>query len=78
MHQVRDHLGIGLGLECIPLRLQRCAQFVVVLDDAVVHQRDLAAREDRVRVMGHGCPVRRPASVRDAGLRRQMSLLQLL
>ena len=72
MHQVRDHLGVGLGLEGVTLRLQFHAQFVVILDDAVMHQRDLAVREDRMGVAGHGCAVRRPARVRDPGFRRQV------
>ena len=43
VHEVRDHLGIGLAFERVAAALQLAAQFLVVLDDAVMHQRDLAA-----------------------------------
>ena len=77
VHQVRDHLRVGLGVEDIALGFEPGAQFVMVLDDAVMHQRDLAAREDRVRVAGDRRTVRRPARVRDAGLRRELFLFDL-
>ena len=38
--QVRDHLGVGLAFEHVARALQFLAQLFVVLDDAVVHQRD--------------------------------------
>jgi hypothetical protein len=43
-HQVRDHLGVGLAGEHVALGLQLGAQLLVVLDDAVVHQRDAPRR----------------------------------
>ena len=71
VHQVRDHLGVSLGLEGVALVFQLGAQLIVVFDDAVMHQRDFAAGKDGVRVVRHRRAVRRPAGVRDAGLRRQ-------
>ena len=41
--QMRDDLGVGLRGEHVALRLQARAQLLVVLDDAVVHHRDVAA-----------------------------------
>jgi len=38
VNQVSDHFGVGLAVEHIALGLEFDAQFVVVLDDAVVHQ----------------------------------------
>jgi hypothetical protein len=67
VHQVRDHLGVGLALEAVALRFQLRAQLVMVLDDAVVHDGDLAARDERMRVLGRRRAVRGPARVRDAG-----------
>lgn len=67
----------------IAARLQHAAQFLVVLDDAVVHQRDAgravgfggrgvrAVAEMRVRVVHGRSPVRGPA-VGDAGRALQM------
>jgi len=42
VHQVGDDLGVGLAGEDIAAAAQLRAQFVVVLDDAVVHQGDEA------------------------------------
>jgi hypothetical protein len=43
MHAVRDHFGVGLGAELVAGELQVLAQFLVVLDDAVVHDRQAVA-----------------------------------
>ena len=70
MHQVRHHFGVGLRGELIALGLERAAQLFVVLDDAVVHHRDLqvGARGDvRVGIALIDAAVRRPAGVGDAG-----------
>jgi len=48
--QVREHLGVRLGVEDVALRLQLGLQLEVVLDDAVVHHRDAFVRV-RVRVL---------------------------
>ena len=37
--QVRDDFGVGLRLELVAERAQALALLLVVLDDAVVHQR---------------------------------------
>jgi hypothetical protein len=67
VHEVRDHLGVGLAREHVAGRLEFGAQFLVVLDDAVVDDGDLVAREVRMRVVRARRAVRGPARVRDAG-----------
>ena len=73
--QVRDDLGVGLALKNIAARLERSAQFVMVFDDAVVHQRHpprriggsaCAVAEMRVCVVHHRRAVRGPARVGNA------------
>ncbi len=73
---MRDDLGVGLALKNIAARLERGAQFVVVFDDAVVHQRHpprriggstCAVAEMRVCVVYHRRAVRGPAGVGNAG-----------
>ena len=65
--QVRDDLGVGLGLERVALALQFALQLEIVLDDAVVHHDDLAgAVTMRVRVLFGGPAVRRPSRVSHA------------
>ena len=63
---VRDDLGIGLRRELVAGLDQLGAQFVVVLDDAVVDDRDAVLRDVRVRVALARHAVRRPPRVRDA------------
>ena len=41
VYEVSDHLRIGLRCELVPQSLQACALFVMVFDDAVVHNGDL-------------------------------------
>ncbi len=41
--ELHQHLGVGLGAELIALLLEHGTQGFVVLDDAVVHQREIAA-----------------------------------
>ena len=65
--EVRDDLGVGLGLERVALALQFAFQLEIVLDDAVVHHDDLAgAVTMRMRVLFGGPAVRRPARVAHA------------
>jgi hypothetical protein len=52
--QVADHLGVGLAGEHIVLGLERLPQVLVVLDDAVVDQRDAARAGSAHRVRGRG------------------------
>src|SRR5205814_2100490 len=67
LDQVRDDLGVGLGDEAVPLRLQLVLQIEVVLDDAVVDDDDLAgAVAMRMGVLLGRTSVRRPAGVADA------------
>src|SRR6185295_18572049 len=77
MHQVRDHLGIGLRLEGVALAFQFVAEFFVVFDDPVMHNRNFTAREYGVGVAGYRCTMRRPARMRDSGLRREPLLRYL-
>ena len=63
--QVGDHLGIGIGDELAPLRLQLGAQRAVVLDDAVVDHRHPPGGMG-VGVGLAGLAVRGPARVPDA------------
>ena len=69
LDEVRDDLGVGLGDEAVAFLLQLPLQIEVVLDDAVVHDDDLArAVAVRVRVLLGRPAVRRPARVADAVL----------
>ena len=63
--QVGDHLGIGVGDELPPLRLQLRPELAVVLDDAVVDHRD-AAGGVRVGIGFAGRAMGGPAGVADA------------
>ena len=63
--QVGNHLGIGVGDELAPLRLQLGPELAVVLDDAVVDHRD-AAGGMGVGVGLAGLAMRGPAGVPDA------------
>ena len=75
--QVGDDLGVGLAVKRITQGLQFGAQFVVVFDDAVVHQghaargvhigRSWTGTEVGVRVAHRRCPMGGPAGVGDAG-----------
>jgi len=87
--QVGDDLGIGLARKDIATRLQAHAQRFVVLDDAVVHQGDMARLREirgrrarartgvRVRIGDGRRAVRGPARVRDAGGALQALVLDL-
>ena len=67
--QMRQHFRISLRLEYVALGLERCLQHHVVLDDAVVHQHDIAgAVIVRMGVHVVGLAVGRPARVGDAGV----------
>ena len=43
LDEVRERLGVGLGVEHVAARAQAVAQLLEVLDDAVVDDRDVAA-----------------------------------
>ena len=76
LDQVADGLGVGLGGEDVPLRLQAPAQVAVVLDDAVEHDRQLGRVLDgeRMGVLGRDASVRGPAGVAEPGRGRRGSL----
>ena len=67
---MRDHLGVGLGCEMVPLGRQRFAQLAKILDDAVVNHRHPGAGM-RMRVGLGGLAMRGPPGVADAGVSRQ-------
>ena len=81
--QVGDDLGVGLAFEDVAGGLQLGAQFVVVLDDAVVDQRDARlviaqVREMRVGVVRGRHAVGGPAGMGDAGEAGHMVLGDLV
>ena len=64
---VDDRLGVGVALEDMALGGELGLEFAEVLDDAVVHDRDLAVHV-RVSVALGGAAVGGPAGVPDAGV----------
>ena len=67
LDQVGDDFGVGLGAELVAFVDQLLLQADIVLDDAVVHDDDLAgAVAMRMSVLFGGTAVRGPASVADA------------
>ena len=73
-----NYFGIGVGLENIALGLKIGAQFGVILDDAVVHDRDLLSAHVRMRVALGGHTVRRPARMRDTEQPLDLDLVEQL
>ena len=65
MNAVRDDLGIGVRSEAIAQVLELRTQRLVILDDAVMHDRDRAARNVRVRICRGRYAVSRPAGMGD-------------
>ena len=66
--EVGDGFGVGVGGEGVARRLQFVADFLVVFDDAVVDDGDVAAAHLRVGVGFARHAVRRPAGVGDAAV----------
>ena len=66
MNAVRDDLGIGVRGELVAGALELGPELLVVLDDAVVDDRDAVARDVRMGVLLVRHAVRRPARVGDA------------
>src|SRR5262249_2571046 len=75
LDEVSDDLGVGVGSEFDALLGELALEVQVVLDDAVVHERD-AARDVRVRVRLGRTAVRRPARVPDAERALERLVLQ--
>src|SRR5690606_30790168 len=78
--QVGDDFGVGLAFELVAGGAQLAAQFVVVLDDAVVDQRDARlaaalAREMGMGVVGGRRAVGGPAGMGNAGEAGEFLLL---
>ena len=71
--EVRDDLGVGVRREVNAVCFESLPQGNVVLDDAVVHDRDVTGRV-RVSVVLARSAVGRPSRVADAGGARQGSL----
>ena len=70
LHEVREHLGVGLGAEAVAAREEAVPELPEVLDDAVVDDRHVAGAVDvgmRVEVVGPA--VGRPAGVGEADRR---------
>ena len=68
VYQMSNHLGIGLAVKDITGGLQHGTQFIMVFNDAVVHQCNsglatVHPRKVGVGIVGHGRPVRGPARV---------------
>src|SRR5690606_3682602 len=75
-----DDFGIGLAFELVAGGAQFAAQFVVVFDDAVVHQGNarlaaVLAREMGLGVVGGRCAMGGPAGMGNAGEAGQLFLL---
>src|SRR5665647_2168142 len=67
LDEVHHYLGVGLALELMPARAELGAQLLVVLDDAIDDDRDLArAIVVRVRILVTRPAVRGPARVAEA------------
>ena len=72
---VDDRLGVGVALEDVALGGQLGLELAEVLDDAVVHDRDLAVHV-RMRVALGRAAMRRPARMPDAGVAVERLLQQ--
>src|SRR6185437_6330041 len=68
MHAMGDHLGIRLRGELVTAALELGAQLLMVLDDAVMNDRESVARDVRMGIALARHAVGRPARVRDAEL----------
>ena len=69
LNEVRNHLGIGLGVEDVPFRFEGLLQLPEVLDDPVQHDSKLllVATDERMRVLLRDPAVRRPARMPEPG-----------
>src|ERR1700722_14300659 len=76
MSPMCDHFGIGLRSEYIAAALELLTQLFVVLDDAVVDERQPVARDVRVGVAFTGDAMRGPARVGDAEVAAHRFALQ--
>ena len=78
VNQMRNRLGIGLRLESIAVRLQTYTQFLIVLNNAVMHDRNLAhtvtSTQMRVGVAVGWLAMCRPARMADAAGAGQLAL----
>ena len=74
---MREHLGVGLPGKNVAFADELIAQRGVVLDHAVVADREASALiEMRVRVLIRHTAVRGPSRVRDAGIPGERRILQ--
>ena len=70
-NQLHQHLGVGFAAELVAFLLEHGAQGLVVLDNTIVHQREVAAlAQVRVGIDGVGLAVGGPAGVGDADAAR--------
>ena len=64
---MRDDFRVGFGDELVPFQLELMLELQIILDDAVVHDHDVAgAIAMRMRVLLGGTAVRSPARMADA------------
>ena len=77
VHQVGNHLGVGVGAEHIAQRLELFPQLFVVLDDAVVHHHDMLGDVGVSIALGR-LAMGSPAGVGNAGTTVDGLLLQCL
>src|SRR5215510_1429839 len=68
--KMQDRFGVGVGLEHVAFGPELVAQFLEILDNAVVHD-GKALVHVRMRVALNGHTVRRPTGVADAGMAAQ-------
>ena len=67
LDELHEHLGVRIALEVEPALLQLLTEHDEVLDDAVMHERDVPRLGDvRVRVLHRGLTVRSPTGMGDA------------
>ena len=76
---MRDRLGIGFGLEGVAVRFQTLAQLLIVFNDAIMYDRNLALAvaptQMWVRVAVGRLAMRRPTGMPDAAGAGQLALL---
>ncbi len=70
MNAVRDHFGVRFRSEFVAELHELVVQFLVILDDAVVDDRDAVARHMRVGIPLVRHAMRRPARVGDSEVAR--------
>src|ERR1700741_5437466 len=73
-----NDFGVGFRAELVTRALQLLAQLIVILDDAVMYDRDTVTRQMRVRIALARYAVRRPARMGNSDLSGSRRGLQIL